>query len=181
MAVILLSSLVSASDGIAIGESMFTFSDSVSNHQKAQTIDELKQMMLENENQNKINQAVYSLLSMEYLLPSVGIIVSDIARQLNSSSQKTNIAEEEIKARNYFAYFLVGGDFNLADEIESEIILNKERISDLRELNSRCGCPTEIQNIFEEQIQVIEKEQNRLQEIVNLEKSSKGLFGWVWK
>jgi len=180
--VILLLSLVSASDGITIsGDSMFSFSDSISTHQKAQTLSELKQMMLENENQNKINQAVYSLLSMESLLPSVGILVSDIAWQLNASSQKTTIVEGEIKARSSLARFLVGGNFNSADEIELEINLNKERISVLRELNLRCGCSSEIQDIFEDQVKIIESEQARLQEIVNLEKSSKGLFGWIWK
>jgi hypothetical protein len=179
---ILLLSLVSASDEITLsGDSMFSFSDSISTHQKAQTVGELKQMMLENENQNKINQAVYSLLSMESLLPAVGILVSDIAQQLNASSQKTTSIEENILLRSSFARFLVGGDFNLADEIESEIILNKERVSILRELNLRSRGSQEVQNIFEEQVKIIESEQTRLQEIVNSEKSSKGLFGWIWK
>lgn len=185
-AILLLSLVFSKSeeqpDGFAVASnSMFNFAESISNHPKAQTFDELKQMILENENQDKISHAVYSFLSMESLLPSVGIIVSDIARQLNNSFQITASAEENILSRSPLAYFLVGGDFNSADKIESEIILNKERISDLRELNSRCGCSTEIQNIFEEQVKVIETEQTRLQEIVNSEKSSKGLFGWIWK
>ncbi|MCK9568258.1 hypothetical protein M0R72_04885 [Candidatus Pacearchaeota archaeon] len=201
LTVILFLSLVLASEEVTIvSNSMFSFSDSISIHEKAKTVGELEQMISDNqekinaeinqltknkkivyENQKEIQQAVYSLLSMESLLPAVGILVSDIARQLNNSFQITTSAEENILSRSSLAYFLVGGDFNSANEIETEINLNKERISILRELNSRSNSSSEVQNILEEQIQNIGDEQARLQEIVNLEKSSKGLFGWIWK
>jgi len=179
---------------------MYSFSDSISTHEKAKTVGELEQMISDNqekinteinkltknkkivyENQKEIQQAVYSLLSMESLLPAVGILVSDIGRQLNNSFQITTSAEENILSRSSFSHLLFGGDFNSANEIESEINSNKERISILRELNLRSNGSTEVQNILEEQIKNIEDEQARLQEIVNSEKSSKGLFGWIWK
>jgi hypothetical protein len=197
---ILFLSLVSAVDEISIAANSFVFSDYVSTHERAKTVDELEQMILNNqekindeinqltenkkivyENQKEIPQAVYSLLSMEYLLPAVGILVSDVARQLNNSFQITASAEENILSRSKLAYFLVGGDFHSANQIESEINSNLEKISVLRELNLRSNSSQEVQNIFEEQIKNIEDEQVRLQEIVNSEKSSKGLFGWIWK
>jgi hypothetical protein len=198
---IFLLSLVSASEEISIAtNSMYSFSDSISTHEKAKTVVELEQMISNNqekinaeinqltknkkiayENQKEVQQAVYSFLSMESLLPAVGILVSDLARQLNNSFQITTSAEENILSRSQIAYFFVGGDFNSANEIESEINSNRERISILRELNLRSEGLQEVKNIFEEQIQNIEDEQARLQEIVNSEKSSKGLFGSIWK
>jgi hypothetical protein len=194
-------SLVSASDAVFIAtNSVYSFSDYISPQEKAKSVGELEQMMNYNqekinivinqisenkkiayENQKEIPQAVYCFLSMESLLPAVGILVSDVARQLNDSFQITTSAEENILSRSKITYFLVGGDFRSADEIESEINSNKERISVLRELNLRSNGSQEVQNIFEEQIKNIEDEQARLQEIVNSEKSSKGLFGWIWK
>jgi len=198
---IFLLSLVSASDAVFIAtNSVYSFSDYISPQEKAKSVGELEQMMNYNqekiniainqisenkkiayENQKEIPQAVYCFLSMESLLPAVGILVSDVARQLNNSFQITTSAEENILSRSKIAYFLVGGDFNSANEIESEINSNKERISVLRELNLRSNGSQEVKNIFEEQIKNIEDEQARLQEIVNSEKSTKGLIGWVWK
>ena len=200
--VILFLSLASAvEDGFSVGSgSTFVLSETISNHQKAKNIDELNFMILQNqeilnseiinlnenqklifENQNKVRNAAYSLLSMESLLPSVGIIVSNIAKELNNSVQTTINAEEKIKERNSFAYFLVGGDLNSAKIIESEIIFNQQRISDLKELSSRCGCAEQIKNIFDEQIQIIENEESRLREIANYEKNNSGLFGWIFR
>jgi len=198
---IFLLSLVSASDAVFIAtNSVYSFSDYISPQEKAKSVGELEQMMNYNqekiniainqisenkkiayENQKEIPQAVYCFLSMESLLPAVGILVSDVARQLNDSFQITTSAEENILSRSKITYFLVGGDFNSANKIELEINSNKERISVLRELNLRSNGSQEVQNIFEEQIKNIEDEQARLQEIVNSEKSSKGLFGWIWK
>ncbi len=174
----------------------FQFSELSSTHKKAQNVDELKQMIQNNEeelnneiismnknlkviyeNQNKVRNVIYSFLSMESLIPSVGIIVSDIARQLNSSVQKIIIAEEKIQKRNFLVRFFVGGDKKSANEIETDLKLNEKRISNLEELKLRCECSEEIQDIFNEQIQILKDEQNRLQRLIDFEKSSNGLFG----
>jgi hypothetical protein len=179
-----------------VTSSGFQFSEISSTHQKAQSLDELNQMIQNNEeklsketlsmnknkkfiyeNQNKVRNAIYSLLSMESLIPSVGILVSDIARQLNGSVQKIIIAEEKIQKRNFLIRFFAGGDKKSADEIETELKLNEKRISDLETLKLRCECSGEIKNIFEQQIQIIKEEQNRLQRLIDSEKSSNGLFG----
>jgi hypothetical protein len=178
-----------------VTSSGFQFSEISSTHQKAQSLDELNQMIQNNEdklneeinsmnknqkiiyeNQNKVRNSIYSLLSMENLIPNIGILVSDIARQLNGSVQKIIIAEEKIQKRNFFVRFFLGGDKKSADEIETELKLNEKRISDLETLKLRCECSGEIKNIFEQQIQIIKEEQNRLQRLIDSEKSSNGLF-----
>ena len=178
-----------------VTSSGFQFSEISSTHQKAQSLDELNQMIQNNENklneetlsmnknkkfiyenQNKVRNSIYSLLSMENLIPNVGILVSDIARQLNTSIQKIIIAEEKIQKRNFLIRFFAGGDKKSADEIETELRLNEKRISNLEELKLRCECSEEVQNILNEQIQILKDEQNRLQRLIDLERFSDGLF-----
>lgn len=178
----------------------FSFSEHVSPYEKAESYQELQQMITDYknnldeevkntdrnlkqiyENQNKIKTAIYSFLSMEKLIPSVGIIVSDIATQLNNSFISTAGIENKIISRSSFSRFFVGGNFNLADNLESEINSTRDRLSLLEELALRCSDSQEIKNFFNEQIQIIKEEQNRLQELVNSEKSSKGIIGWIWK
>jgi hypothetical protein len=118
---------------------------------------------------------------MEKLIPSVGIIVSDIANQINNSLTPTTDFEKKIKSRNSFSRFFVGGNFKLADNLELEINSTKDKLSLLEEIVPRCSDSQEIKNFFNEQIQIIKEEQNRLQELVNSEKSSKGIIGWIWK
>ena len=202
---VLLSPIISAAEN-SNGEfsiatnSMFSFSESVSNHQKAQNIEELKSMIEENElklneesnemksnektafeNQNKMRNAIYALFSMESLIPAVGILVSDMANQFTNSINLTTGAETEILSRNSFSYFLFGGGSNAVNIIESEIISNKERISNLEEFKLRCGCSSEVQEILEMQIQIIKNEQLRLQNIIDYENSKKGLLSWVFE
>lgn len=198
LAVIFLISLVIAEDGISITTgSTFSFSEKISPYHQANSIEELRQMISENEknfeeeinyktgnekivykNQKKFQQAIYCFSSMESMLPPIGILVSEVSEELNASFQKTIYLESQIISKNYFLYFFVGGNKNIANELEVEIIANRDRIIVLKELGSRCGCSEEVQKIFYEQIKNLEDEQMRLQEIVNSEKNNNGLFFW---
>lgn len=175
--------------------STFNFVEPLSESSKAKNVGELLEMMQRNErdlndeisdfkkdkkiiyeNQNKVKQAVYSLISMELLLPSTGIIVSDIARQINNSLNKTIDLEYKLNSKSKIAKFFFGGDFESANQLGAEVSENYKRISDLKELKSRCGCSSEVEKIFENQIEIIESEQNRLHKIAEAEKNKKGLF-----
>ena len=133
------------------------------------------------QNQNQVRLAVHSLLAMEDLVGGIGKNVSQIARQFNNSIQATINAEEKIQTRSAFARFFVGGDEKAAGEIEQEVNQNKQRIQELKQLYEQCDCDEEVKEIMQEQIQNMEQEQNRLQELAQKEKKSKGLFGWLWK
>jgi hypothetical protein len=178
----------------------FSFSESVSSYEKADDYQELQQMIVNYkreidaeredvkmgtreifENQDKIKIAVYSLLSMEKLIPSVGIIVSDLTIQINDSFTLTTDIENRIKSRGSLSRFFIGGNFKLADRLHLEIISIKDKFSLLEELSTRCSNLSEVEIFFNEQLHIIEEEQNRLQELVLSEKSSKGIIGWIWK
>ncbi len=135
-------------------------------------------------NQNMVREAVHNLLGMRDLLDQKGGIgqnVSEIAREFNNSVQSTIIAEEKIDKRSVILRILVGGDEESAEEIEQEVISNKERIQELKILKEQIREDEELKQVLQEQIQQMEQEQNRLQELAQKEKKSKGLFGWLFK
>ena len=132
-------------------------------------------------NQNRVRLAVHSLLAMEDLVGGIGPQVRDIARNFNNSVQSTIIAEEKIQTRSVFARFFAGGDAEAAEEMEQEVNQNQERIMQLKQLRENCTCTEEVKTMMQEQIQNMEQEQTRLNQLAQEEKQSKGLFGWMWK
>jgi len=131
-------------------------------------------------NQNRVRLAVHALLAIENLT-GIGQNVSQIARECNNSVQATIRAEERIQKRNMLVKFFAGGDEEAAEEIEQEVNRNQERIQELKRLMQECDCNEELKAMIQEHIQNMEQEQNRLQELAENEKNSKGIFGWLWK
>lgn len=167
---------------------------------RAQTKEELKQMVQQRKqemnqeltglgknkekvykNQNQVRLAVHSLLAMGGLVGGIGPQVREIARNFNNSVQATIRAEEKIQIRSGFLRFFAGGDDKAAGELEQEINQNRQRIQQLNQLREQCDCDEEVKAMMREQIQNMEQEQNRLQQLAQKEKKSKGIFGWLWK
>jgi len=128
-----------------------------------------------------VRLAVHALLAMENLTGGIGRNVSQIAREFNNSAQATIRAEERIQTRNMLMSFFFGGDEQAAEEMEQEVNRNRERIQELKRLMQECECEEEVKAMLQEQIQNMEQEQNRIQELAQNEKKSKGIFGWLWK
>jgi len=148
-------------------------------NQEMQSLGEKQQKIYQN--QNRVREAVHALLAMENLTGGIGRNVSQIAREFNNSVQATIRVEERIQTRNMLLRFLLGGDEEAAQEMEQEVNQNRVRIQQLKQLMEECDCDDEVKAMLQEQIQNMEQEQNRLQELAQNEKKSKGLFGWLWK
>jgi len=131
------------------------------------------------QNQNKVREAVHALLAIEDLAPGIGPQVSQIAQQFNNSVQATIIAEEKIQKRNAFVRFFMGGEKNAAQEMEQELNQNQLRIQELKQLREECVGGEEVKAMIQEQIQNMEQEQARLQQLADREKNTNGMFGWV--
>jgi len=148
-------------------------------NQEIQALEEHQQLVYQN--QNRVRLAVQSLFAMEELVGSIGPQVSQIADEINTSVQATIQAEERIQARNTIVRFFAGGDEAAAQEIEQQVIQNQERIRELQQLQEGCDCDAQVRAILQEQIQNVEQEQTRLQQVAQTELDDKGLFGWLWK
>lgn len=144
-------------------------------NQEAESLEEPQKKVYQN--QNKVRTAVHSLLAMEGLVGGIGPEVSQIAQEFNNSVQATIRAEEKIQTRNRMVRFFIGGDKASAELIGQEINQNRQRIEQLRQLENECECEEDIKAIFQEQIQNIEQEQNRLQLMAQAEKEYQWLFG----
>jgi len=168
------------------------------NPERARTLNEAKEMVKERkqemeqeiqefsdtvkkvyQNQNQVREAVHTLLSIEDLALGIGSQVSEIAREFNNSVKTTIAAEEKTQKRNAFVRFFIGGDQDAAENIEQELNQNQERVLELKQLEGECDCDEEVKTVIQEQIQTIEQEQVRLQDLVDNEKSSNGVFGWI--
>lgn len=146
-------------------------------NQEVQSFGEKQQKVYQN--QNEVRLAVHSLLAMEDLVGGIGPQVSQIAKDFDNSVQATIQAEERIQNRNMIVRFFAGGSQEAAGEIEREVNQNKLRVQQLKQLREQCDCDEEIKNMFQEQIQNMEQEQNRLQQLAEKEKQAKGIWGWI--
>ncbi|NOQ37433.1 hypothetical protein GQ472_00965 [archaeon] len=133
------------------------------------------------QNQNKVRTAVHSLLAMENLAGSKGARISEIAREFNNSVQSTIRSEEKIESKGYLSRMFTGGDAEAAGDLERQTIQNRENIQELKQLKDDCDCDSEVKAMMQEQINNMEQEQARLEQLAQSEKKSKGLIGWLWK
>ncbi len=168
---------IRASDSEELGQMMQQMQQEM--NQEFQGLGTVQQNVYQN--QNQVRLAVHSMFAMEDLVGEMGPQIREIARDFNNSVQTTIRAEEKVQERNLVIRFLFGGDEQVAKEIEQEVNLNKERIQTLKQLSEDCDCDEPVRAMLQENIQNIEQEQNRLQQLAQEEKNSKGLFGWIWR
>lgn len=129
-------------------------------------------------NSNQVRLAVHALLSAEDVIGGIGPQVSEIAQQINNSVQATVNAEASIRTRGVLANLFFGGDKDNASKIEAEVLQNQERIRQLNQIIASSTISSEVKNILQNQIQIMEQEQIRLSELANQEKNRWGVFSW---
>ena len=137
------------------------------------------QQMMNNQNQVKV--AAQTLSQMENMLGNKGQQISAIAKEFNNSVQATINSEEKIQAKNAFSRLFTGGNKEAGEELNAQVIKNQEQIQELKQLKEETDCDEEVKVMMQEQINQMEGEQQRLQELAQKEISSKGMFGWIWK
>ena len=131
-------------------------------------------------NRNTVRAAVQALIAAGNLSGGTGEQISAIAQEFNNSLVLQYSAEERIKDRNAISRFFFGGDSDAAEEIRDQIKANRERIENLNTLMNDCDCDNELRTMIRAQIQVLEEEQNRLQELSQAEFDDKGLLGGLF-
>jgi len=132
-------------------------------------------------NQNRVRLAVHALLAMENLTGGIGRNISQIAREFNNSVRATIRAEERIQNRSRLLQWFAGGDAEAAEEILNQINQSKKRWRALIQLRDYCDCSEEVITLIQEQIDEIQAENERLEQLAERERKRKGLFGWLWK
>lgn len=126
---------------------------------------------------NAAGQAVYAFRAA---VPLTGAHSSDLVRlaeEINGSVGDTIRNEERMRSQNAFMVFLFGGDHASADAIMQHVVQNRVRITEMNRLIDGCDCDPETSAILREQVQAMEQEQARFEELAVEEKEKRGLFG----
>lgn len=100
-----------------------------------------------------------------------------LAEEINGSVANAVQNEEQIRSRNAFMTFLFGGDHASADAIMEHVVQNRVRLNEMNRLIDGCGCDMETAAILREQVQAMEQEQIRFEDVASAENSKQGIFG----
>ncbi len=127
-----------------------------------------------------IGQYVQNLEDISILISneSIGGKVSEIAKKIDTSLEKSRRVEERIRGRNFITRFLFGGDKNSAKEIDADISSNKRMIEELRNIENETD--DELNPLLEGHIRLLEEENVRLESVSKAEFGVFGLFGWLF-
>ncbi|MCX6764486.1 MAG: hypothetical protein NTU58_02140 [Candidatus Nealsonbacteria bacterium] len=123
---------------------------------------------------------VQNLLQVANREEGIGQEVRVIAQQQNQSASTTIQAMEKVQARSKVKTFFFGSDYKNLGALRSETVQTKNRLEQLNRLMVNVqneGDKTEFQN----QIQVLEQEQTRIESFIKAQEGKFSLFGWLVK
>ena len=123
---------------------------------------------------------VQSLLQVADREGGIGEQVRIIAQQQNQSASTTIQAMEKVQTRSKVKTFFFGTDYKNLGTLRSEITQTENRLEQLNTLMVSVqneGDKTELQN----QIQVLEQEQVKIESFIKSQEGRFNLFGWLVK
>ena len=128
-------------------------------------------------NQNEVRIAVHTLLSMENRTDGIGQNISAIARDFNNSVNMSEKFERKIQERRGIMRVFVGGDRDAAGQLANITTQNQARIQKIQQLISTATLDPDVRAFLEEQLQVMQNEETRLEQLATHEQQDRGLFG----
>jgi hypothetical protein len=132
-------------------------------------------------NQNEVRIAVHSLLSVENRTGGIGQNISAIAREFNNSVTMSGELEQKIQDRRGIMRVFLGGDRDAAGQLANITSQNQARIQKIQQLMSTATLDPDVRVFLEEQLQAMQNEETRLEQLANREQQDRGLFGWLGK
>jgi hypothetical protein len=129
-------------------------------------------------NANEVHLAVHTLLEMEDVNGGIGHTVSAIARDFNDSAGSAKVFEDHIRNRNTITRLLFGGDRDAARELANLTARNRDRILELEQLIQGSPLDADTRAMMEDQVRIIQKEQERLDQLSKREQEDRGFFAW---
>jgi len=131
--------------------------------------------------QNNVTIAIHAFLLMRGKCGYFGQNITTIAQEFNNSVNKTVWDEDRITARSAFMRFITGGDDYAANEIQNETAKREIWLQELNQTIQQCNWDPQVKAILQGQLQNMEQEHNRLNDLAIRERVDKGIFGWIWK
>ena len=110
----------------------------------------------------------------------IGTQVRNVAMQQNQGETQTITAMEQIQTRSKIKTFLIGSDYKNLGALRSEMVQTRNRIRQLTELMNKAE-GEETKQQLQEQIQLFEQEQEKINQFITENESKISLFGWLAK
>ncbi|MBU3934990.1 hypothetical protein KKC00_03450 [Patescibacteria group bacterium] len=132
------------------------------------------------EHRSTVANFVQGLLEIADREGGVGQQVRTIAQQQNQSADTTIQAMEKVQTRSRVRTFFFGTDHKNLGTLRSEMVQTRSRLEQLNQLMESVqneGDKTELQN----QIQILEQEQARIDDFIKTQEGKFSLFGWLVK
>ena len=128
-------------------------------------------------NQNEVRIAVHALLSMENRTGGIGQNISAIAREFNNSINMSEKLEQKIQDRSGIMRVFLGGERDAAGQLANITSQNQARIQKIQQLITTANLDTDVRAFLEEQLQAMQDEDTRLEQLATREQQDRGLFG----
>jgi gas vesicle protein len=128
-------------------------------------------------NENEVRIAVHTLLSMENRSGGIGQNISVIAREFNNSVNMSEKLEQKIQERSGIIRVFLGGDRDSAEQLANITSRNQARIQEIQQMINTATLDPDVRAFLEEQLQVMQNEETRLEQLATREQQDRGLFG----
>jgi len=132
------------------------------------------------EHKNAVNDFVQDLLQLADKEGGIGEQVRNIAQQQNQSASTTLQVMEQVQTRNRVRTFLFGTDYKNLGVLRSEVVQTRNRLENLNKLMENIHNQAE-QTGLQDQIQVLEQEQEKIENFIKDQEDKFSLFGWLLK
>jgi hypothetical protein len=130
-------------------------------------------------NQNDVRLAVQTLLAMEDRTGGIGQNISAIAREFNNSVNMSEKLEQKIQDRTGIMRVFLGGDRDAAGQLANITSQNQARIQKIQQVMNTTTLDPDVRVFLEEQLQAMQNEETRLEQLATREQQDRGLFGWL--
>ncbi|HUY62665.1 MAG TPA: hypothetical protein VMV50_02660 [Candidatus Paceibacterota bacterium] len=127
---------------------------------------------------NQVRLGVHALLAAQNLLGPVGPQVAQIASQIDTTVNATANAQAQIGNRGFLTRLFFGGDAQAAGVIAQATSQNQAQLQTLAQLIGSASTTPAVQATLQTQLQSMQQEQERLQELSASEQGQWGLFSW---
>ncbi|HPI67403.1 MAG TPA: hypothetical protein PKZ16_02585 [bacterium] len=107
----------------------------------------------------------------------IGAQVRVIAREQNQNHTTTAEIIDKLQLRNKIKTFLIGSDYKNLGTLRSEMVKTRNRLEKLKRLTERTTSTID----FQDQIQTLEQEQNKIESFIKAQEGKFSLFGWLVK
>lgn len=127
-----------------------------------------------------VSTYVRSLLDVADREGGIGQQVRVIAQQQNESLDKTTETINKIQNRNRIKTFLIGSDYKNIGSLRSLMVKTRNEVEQLKRLAEKTTTE-EVKTELQNQIQILEQEQTKINDFITLNEEKFSLFGWVLK